>query len=59
MKTAVNETGVVSHVEVGGQRAQARNQILERGGAELAQRGIQWNAIGLGRNRKWPGVIES
>jgi hypothetical protein len=49
----------MSGVEVRGQRAQTRNQILDRGGPELTQRSIQWYAIGLGRNRKWPGVIES
>ena len=59
MKPAVNETGVVRGIEIRGERAQARNQILERGGAELTQRSIQWNAIAFGRIRKWPGVIES
>ena len=59
MKPAVKEAGTVGGIEVRGDGAQARNQIFERGGAKLAQRSIQYNAISLGRNRKWPGVIES
>ena len=59
MKAPVHEAVGMSGVEVRGQRAEAREQVLEGGGAELAQRSIQYDAIGLGRNRKRPGVIES
>jgi hypothetical protein len=59
MEPAVNEAGGVGGIEIRGERSQARDEILERGGAELTQRSIQCHTIGLGRNRKWPGVIES
>jgi hypothetical protein len=36
MKPAVNETGGMRGIEVRGQRAQARNQILEGGGTPSA-----------------------
>ena len=58
MKPAVNETGGMRGIESRGQRAQARDQILDRGGTELAQRGSKGNAVSLRRIRKWPGVIE-
>jgi hypothetical protein len=59
MKPTVNETCGVSGVEVGGEVAQTRQEVVESGWPEFSQRRIQCHAIRLGCNRKRPGVIES
>ncbi len=41
MKPAVNKTGGMRFVKVGGQRAQARDQVVDRRGPEFAERLVE------------------
>jgi hypothetical protein len=41
MEPAMNEARVVRFVEISGQRLEARDQILERSGAKVAERGFK------------------
>jgi hypothetical protein len=58
-KRAVNRTGGVRGVKGVGNRADARDQIVDRGWAEVAEGGVKGNAASHRCNREWRLAIES
>ena len=58
MKSTVNKTGGVRVVEVGGQRAQARDQVVDRGRPKFTERLVERNGVTVRRIRERPGIIE-
>ena len=59
MKSAVDGAGAMRGVEGGGKRSQARDQIVDRRRAEVAERGFKRNTAGFGCNPKRSSVIET
>jgi hypothetical protein len=55
----VNRTGGVRGVKGVGNRADARDQIVDRGWAEVAEGGVKGNAASHRCNREWRLAIES
>ena len=58
MKRAVNRTGPVRGIKLLGQRANARDQIVDRRRAKVAKRGFKRNATGFGCIPKRSAFIE-
>jgi hypothetical protein len=58
VKRTVNGAAGMRPIERGRQRADAREQIVNRGRPEVSERGFEGNTAGDGLNPKRSGVIE-
>ena len=58
MKRAVDRTGPVRGIELMGEDADARDQIVDSGRAKVAERGFKRNAAGFGCIPKRSPIIE-